>query len=430
MDSLNPPLPIFESEPDEEIKVENSIEPEDENVPISVYEKGESSNVAISRENGDSLLPGFMRWDIDSLFGRIVNLSRRMCGRETAHALVEKKGKAKDEFYGKLILDLGNEVRFSVEQGTTAMEKLVEKLGNVEEKAEYIFSLLMYRIMPLKSAPMTPSCYGVRMIKKVVDAVYFVERERKRKSRIDSMDLGLVQKSALDCEDGWRKRKCFWNQWNVQRYRRLSCCCNMKQLMTTEFCPIEEIQRLEHEFWNLKVKEYDIVAYTHEKKSKEKRLEDMLMVRDFPEVYPEELPGLPPSRQVEFRIDQYRSCTSYGAVLMQGEKVIAYASRQLKVHEENYATHDLELGAIHEAQRKAMRKKYVRNENLGRLTKLIFEFHPDGTYKIYQDLKLLYWWPNMEADIATYVSKCLTYVKVKGEHQKPSRLLQQPEIPV
>ncbi|GKB46898.1 putative reverse transcriptase domain-containing protein, partial [Tanacetum coccineum] len=36
-----------------------------------------------------------------------------------------------------------------------------------------------------------------------------------------------------------------------------------------------------------------------------------------------------------------------GAVLMQREKVIAYASRQLKPHEENYTTHDLELGAVH-----------------------------------------------------------------------------------
>nr|GEV55929.1 reverse transcriptase domain-containing protein [Tanacetum cinerariifolium] len=36
----------------------------------------------------------------------------------------------------------------------------------------------------------------------------------------------------------------------------------------------------------------------------------------------------------------------------------------------------------------------------------------------------------MKADIATYVSKCLTCAKVKGEHQKPSGLLQQPEIPV
>ncbi|GJT99692.1 putative reverse transcriptase domain-containing protein [Tanacetum coccineum] len=49
---------------------------------------------------------------------------------------------------------------------------------------------------------------------------------------------------------------------------------------------------------------------------------------------------------------------------------------------------------------------------------------------MYQDLKPLYWWPNMKADIATYVSKCLTCAKVKAEHHKPSGLLQQSEIPV
>ncbi|GKD20999.1 putative reverse transcriptase domain-containing protein [Tanacetum coccineum] len=36
----------------------------------------------------------------------------------------------------------------------------------------------------------------------------------------------------------------------------------MKQLMTAEFCPIEEVQRMERNLWNLRVKEYDIVAYT------------------------------------------------------------------------------------------------------------------------------------------------------------------------
>ncbi|GKD06504.1 putative reverse transcriptase domain-containing protein [Tanacetum coccineum] len=54
--------------------------------------------------------------------------------------------------------------------------------------------------------------------------------------------------------------------------------------------------------------------------------------------------------------------------------------------------------------------------------------HP-GSNKMYQDMKKLYWWPNMKADIATYVSKCLTCLKVKVEHQKPSGLLVQPEIP-
>ncbi|GJV94750.1 putative reverse transcriptase domain-containing protein [Tanacetum coccineum] len=47
---------------------------------------------------------------------------------------------------------------------------------------------------------------------------------------------------------------------------------------------------------------------------------------------------------------------------------------------------------------------------------------------MYQDLKQLYWWPNMKANIATYVSKCLTCAKVKVEHQKSSGLLVQPEI--
>nr|GEW49236.1 reverse transcriptase domain-containing protein [Tanacetum cinerariifolium] len=144
------------------------------------------------------------------------------------------------------------------------------------------------------------------------------------------------------------------------------------------------------------------------------------------------------------------SLKGYGSVLMQKEKVIAYASRQLK--------------QILEAQKEALKKKNVKAENLGRLIKQIFELHPDGTRcfgnrvwlprfgrlrdlimheshkskysihpgsdKMYQDLKLLYWWLNMKADIAMYVSKCLTCVKVKGEHQKLSGLLQQPEIPI
>ncbi|GJQ91448.1 putative reverse transcriptase domain-containing protein [Tanacetum coccineum] len=57
-----------------------------------------------------------------------------------------------------------------------------------------------------------------------------------------------------------------------------------------------------------------------------------------------------------------------------------------------------------------------------------YSIHP-GSDKMYQDMKKLYWWPNMKADIATYVSKCLTYAKVKAEHQRPSGLLVQPKIP-
>ncbi|GJY58916.1 putative reverse transcriptase domain-containing protein [Tanacetum coccineum] len=51
-----------------------------------------------------------------------------------------------------------------------------------------------------------------------------------------------------------------------------------------------------------------------------------------------------------------------------------------------------------------------------------YSIHP-GFDKMYQDMKKLYWWPNMKANIVTYVSKCLTCSKVKEEHQRPSGLL-------
>ncbi|GJR14313.1 putative reverse transcriptase domain-containing protein [Tanacetum coccineum] len=57
-----------------------------------------------------------------------------------------------------------------------------------------------------------------------------------------------------------------------------------------------------------------------------------------------------------------------------------------------------------------------------------YSIHP-GADKMYHDLRDMYWWPGMKRGIATYVSKCLTCSKVKSEHQRPSSLLQQPEIP-
>nr|GEV44780.1 putative reverse transcriptase domain-containing protein [Tanacetum cinerariifolium] len=54
-----------------------------------------------------------------------------------------------------------------------------------------------------------------------------------------------------------------------------------------------------------------------------------------------------------------------------------------------------------------------------------YSVHPDSD-KMYQNMKKLYWWPNMKADIATYVSKCLTCAKVKAKDQRPSGLLAAP----
>ncbi|GJZ98578.1 putative reverse transcriptase domain-containing protein [Tanacetum coccineum] len=347
VDPLNPPLPASESEPDNEIEDENPIEHKDETVPVSVYEVGESSTAIIPQEDGDRLLPGFMRRDIDSLFSRMVNFLRRLCGHEMAYALVEKKGKAKDKFYGKLILKLGNEVHSSVEQGTAAMEKLVDKLGNVEEKAKckklkkeleearlsntflrmqneqverdlYWTRVRAHEIMPPKFAPMNQAAIR-RLIKESVDAAIAAERERQAKVRNDARGSGPVKgqditpavrectfvrfikcnptvfrgiKGAVElrrwfektesvfgiseCAKGKKARfsaatleglaLAWWNYkiatMGLETVNRIPWT-EMKQLMTVEFCPIEEIQRIEHELWNLKVKEYDIVAYTH-----------------------------------------------------------------------------------------------------------------------------------------------------------------------
>ncbi|KAI3687192.1 hypothetical protein L1987_80885 [Smallanthus sonchifolius] len=58
-----------------------------------------------------------------------------------------------------------------------------------------------------------------------------------------------------------------------------------------------------------------------------------------------------------------------------------------------------------------------------------YSVHP-GADKMYKDLRYQYWWPGMKKDIVLYVAKCLTCSKVKAEHQRPSGLLEQPEIPV
>nr|GEW42372.1 hypothetical protein [Tanacetum cinerariifolium] len=125
--SSYPPSPASESEPEDVIEVEDTVEYEDETIPASVHEVGESFTTLFFREDSDGLLPGLMRRDTNSLFSRMASLSRQLYGRKTAHTLVEKKGTVKDEYYGKLIFDLGNEVRSSVEEGTDAMENLDRK---------------------------------------------------------------------------------------------------------------------------------------------------------------------------------------------------------------------------------------------------------------------------------------------------------------
>ncbi|KAJ9561460.1 hypothetical protein OSB04_006620 [Centaurea solstitialis] len=58
-----------------------------------------------------------------------------------------------------------------------------------------------------------------------------------------------------------------------------------------------------------------------------------------------------------------------------------------------------------------------------------FSIHPGAT-KMYRDLRTDYWWPGMKRDVARYVEKCLTCLRVKVEHQRPHGKLQPLDIPV
>ncbi|GJW87500.1 putative reverse transcriptase domain-containing protein [Tanacetum coccineum] len=154
--------------------------------------------------------------------------------------------------------------------------------------------------------------------------------------------------------------------------------------------------------------------------------------------------------------------------LMQREKVIAYASRQLKVHKKNYTTHDLELGAVvfalkmwrhylyltncvvftdHKSLQHILDQKEL-NMRQRRWLELLSDYDCKIRYhlgkanvvadslsqkkrikpirvraldKMYQDLKKLYWWPNMNEEIATYVSKWLTCAKEDDSMEKLTR---------
>ncbi|XP_057742828.1 uncharacterized protein LOC130961132 [Arachis stenosperma] len=181
-----------------------------------------------------------------------------------------------------------------------------------------------------------------------------------------------------------------------------------------------------------------------------------------------------PEPSEPFEVYCYASLKGLGCVLMQHRNVVAYGSRQLRLHEMNFPTHDLELAIVvfalkiwrhylygvkfyvfsdHKSLKKsercggrlesevficslddvARRKAHQDGEALRKVLPAIEQRRQwrvlEGSTKMYQDMKAMFWWPEMKNDVELYVSKCLTCQKVKIEHQRPSGTLQPLEIP-
>ncbi|GKC20437.1 putative reverse transcriptase domain-containing protein [Tanacetum coccineum] len=201
---------------------------------------------------------------------------------------------------------------------------------------------------------------------------------------------------------------------------------------------------------------YDVELADAEDKSNEKRLEDVPIVQDFLEVFPEDLLGIPPTRQVGFQINLIPGAAPmarapYRLALSEKKEIQILEAQTEARKPENLKSEDVRGMLIEnlkdpEKPRKEKLEPRVdgtlclnnrswlpcycdlRTLIMHESHKSKYSIHP-GSDRMYQDMKQLYWWPNMKADIAAYVSKCLTCLKVKAEHQKPSGLLVQHEIP-
>ncbi|GJQ98474.1 putative reverse transcriptase domain-containing protein [Tanacetum coccineum] len=103
-DPLNPPPPASDSESEDVVEVEDMVEPEDETVLASVHEVGKLSTATFLQGDDDSLLPGFMRRDINSLFVRssmeegAVELRRWFEKTESVFGISECAGRKKVKF--------------------------------------------------------------------------------------------------------------------------------------------------------------------------------------------------------------------------------------------------------------------------------------------------------------------------------------------
>ncbi|GKA44110.1 putative reverse transcriptase domain-containing protein, partial [Tanacetum coccineum] len=144
-----------------------------------------------------------------------------------------------------------------------------------------------------------------------------------------------------------------------------------------------------------------------EDKSKEKRLEDVPIVQDFPKVFPEDLPGIPPNRQVEFQID-----------LIPGVAPVARVPYRLALSE---------MKELSDQLKELFDKGFIRPSSSPWGAPVLFVKKKDGSFQMcidYRELnKLMVCKPYLDNFVIVFINDILIYSKSNQEHEKHLKLI-------
>ncbi|XP_062081351.1 subtilisin-like protease SBT3.11 [Humulus lupulus] len=140
------------------------------------------------------------------------------------------------------------------------------------------------------------------------------------------------------------------------------------------------------------------------------------VVSGFRDMFPEDLPGLPPDRETKFCIDLIPRTPPFSTT--------PYRMAPAELDELKKQLDELmNKGRIVVANIPDLRESVMIEAHRSKVV-----VHPGNT-KMYQDLKRQYCWESMKRGVANFVAKCMVCQQVKSKHQRPSRLLQPVPIP-